>query len=702
MKRLLFVSYAAFALLRSMGQSPSVLGSVPLDADVDSTAHTITLHWPLLEVALGYTVSRRAVGGTDWPAPIATLPLLSTSYVDADVEVGVPYEYKVERQGLTTGYGYLRSGIAVPAVENRGAVVLLVSSGLIAPLSAQLDQLRQDLQGDGWRVIRHDVPANAQPADVRAMILADHAAAPDEVKAVYILGHVPVPYSGSISPDGHQEHAGAWPCDGYYADVDGLWTDTQVNNTSGSFLWNHNVPGDGKWDQSDLPGVELQVGRVDLSRLPTLGTNTVLTSAYLAKAHAWRTAAFTVPSTAAVWDNLTWLGTPVASAGYQSASSGVGLVPVQDLSPLVLQFKQHYLTTNDLFTYHCSTGLQVSTANGTVFSGTDHGLTIDDLAGNSAGGVFNMSMGSYFGDWDNTDNFLRAVIGSGNALAHMWCGIPNWFLHPMAMGETIGYCTMRTMNNTNADYALQNGGFQGPQIGRSHLALMGDPTLRMHYIAPPTALVATNDQWYASFHWSPSPGAVVGYHIYRIDDVTGAIVRITGQPVQDTTYLAANVPFVPGAHFMVRALQLVTSPSGSYYDLSLGAHAIAQGQAVADCAGVLGGTAIPGTPCDDGDPLTTGEVYDTLCVCTDFTGIGSRVLEPFAAWPSPAQAELSVRVPASGELTVRDMSGALLSSRSVKTMRCTVDVRRFAAGTYILEYRSAYGRADRLRFEVMP
>jgi len=35
----------------------------------------------------------------------------------------------------------------------------------------------------------------------------------------------------------------------------------------------------------------------------------------------------------------------------------------------------------------------------------------------------------------------------------------------------------------------------------------------------------------------------------------------------------------------------------------------------ADCLGVPGGTALPGTPCDDGDPNTTGDVYLADCSC---------------------------------------------------------------------------------------
>src|SRR5207248_1131072 len=89
------------------------------------------------------------------------------------------------------------------------------------------------------------------------------------------FGHVPVPYSGLLNPDGHPNHLGAWPADAYYGDMDGLWTDTTVNYVGtdpgdpADTARLANVPGDGKFDQSTIPGVvRLNVGRVDLANLP--------------------------------------------------------------------------------------------------------------------------------------------------------------------------------------------------------------------------------------------------------------------------------------------------------------------------------------------------------------------------------------------------------------------------------------------------
>jgi hypothetical protein len=671
------------------GQNASQLSTITVMAVADLATPSIALQWTPQAGAVGYEVYRREVDASGWGSALAALPASADGYVDAAVLVGHPYEYKVLRNGTTTGYGYVRSGISVPETAMRGRLVLLVDAGLAASLSAELQQLDADLHGDGWLVARHDIQPEATPAQVRQVVIDEYEAAPALVKAVYILGHVPVPYSGDIAPDGHAEHQGAWPCDGYYGDMDGIWTDTLVNSTVSSHAWNHNTPGDGKWDQSDLPSaVELHVGRVDFSQLDAFASSEAeLTSAYLNKAHAWKTGQFTVPARAVVWDNLDWLGFPIAASGFSSSAPCVGIDSLVTLLPAQGSFEQHYRNADNLLTYHCSTGLITTDDTGSVFPGTEAGLSLSDLLTNTRGGVFNMSMGSYFGDWDNRNNFLRAMNASGNSLVHVWCGIPNWFLHPMAMGETVGYCALRTMNNTIDDYALQSGGFQGPEIGRTHLALMGDPTLRLAYVAPPTALVASNEQWFARFQWSPSPDAVDGYHVYRIDADAGTLSRITPEMVVDTFFVSATVPFVPGDRYMVRAIKLITSPSGTYFDLSLGVQAIAQGVQLADCEGVVGGEAIPGSPCDDGEPGTVGEVYDALCNCVIVLGIGAPLQQVLQAWPCPTAGLLTVRLPEpSGILSVWGINGALVYRIRSNSQELSINTAAFADGSYVLEF----------------
>src|SRR5205085_5115579 len=131
-------------------------------------------------------------------------------------------------------------------------------------LSSELLRLMKDINGNGWAIQRYDVSRNDLVTNVKSIIRNAYQADSINVKAVLLVGHIPVPYSGNLNPDGHPDHLGAWPADMYYGDMDGNWTDNSTSSGGASKPWNSNSPGDGKFDQSAMPSpVELAVGRVD-------------------------------------------------------------------------------------------------------------------------------------------------------------------------------------------------------------------------------------------------------------------------------------------------------------------------------------------------------------------------------------------------------------------------------------------------------
>src|SRR5207245_7348030 len=116
-----------------------------------------------------------------------------------------------------------------------------------------------------------------------------------------------------IVPDGHvPNHKGAWPADVYYGDMDGSWTDNQINDATADNSRNWNVPGDGNFDQSTMPSmVRLMVGRVDLANMPgepsydsppTFLSELELLRNYLNKDHKFRHKLIDVPRLGLVGD----------------------------------------------------------------------------------------------------------------------------------------------------------------------------------------------------------------------------------------------------------------------------------------------------------------------------------------------------------------------------------------------------------------
>ncbi|MGZ5427383.1 MAG: fibronectin type III domain-containing protein, partial [Thermoanaerobaculia bacterium] len=278
--------------------------AVQVTATVQIAPAQIALSWGSYSGATQYLVYRKTWTATTWGTAIATLPGSATGFTDTNVTAGPSYEYRVTRQASVFGYGYIASGISLPLVEDRGNVVLVVDTTYSSDLSAELGRLQQDLVGDGWTVIRHDVARTATVPSVKALIVADYQAAPSRVTTVFLFGHVPVPYSGQLAPDGHGDHIGAWPADLYYGDMDGIWTDTANYGGTGR---QSNVPGDGKFDQTYAPGrVELAVGRVDLANMTAFGPRTErdLLGRYLEKDNAFRHAVWTLPPRGLIDDNF--------------------------------------------------------------------------------------------------------------------------------------------------------------------------------------------------------------------------------------------------------------------------------------------------------------------------------------------------------------------------------------------------------------
>src|SRR5256714_6544430 len=136
--------------------------AVQVSASVQASPPQINLSWPqdTSGTPNSYTVYRKAPGATLWGGG-TTLSGSATSYADTGVAAGTAYEYAiVKNAGGYNGYGYIEAGINVPLVDNRGKVILVVDNTYASQLGSELNRLQQDLAGDGWTVLRHDVGRN--------------------------------------------------------------------------------------------------------------------------------------------------------------------------------------------------------------------------------------------------------------------------------------------------------------------------------------------------------------------------------------------------------------------------------------------------------------------------------------------------------------------------------------------------------------
>lgn len=550
----LFVA-SVLALLTARVAPAQVASDASLQITVQELSPpALRFSWPLDPTSAGYAVQKRIIGSASWGAS-TSIPGggSATNWTDSNVLLGIRYEYKFLEQGTSGGRNIVPAALLAQAFENRGALVLLVDATKVAGLGARLDRLVEDLVGDGWSVLRHDVSPTASVPSTKALIAAEVAAHPGQVKSVFLLGHVPVPYSGQLAPDGHPDHNGAWPADCFYGELDGLWTDSSVNTTAPSRQANWNVPGDGRYDQTSLPSdVDLAVGRVDFANLPSFALGEAdLLAAYLDKDHDYRHKVFAVEQRGLIDDNFGWFsGEAFAASGWRNFSTLLG--------PTNIVEGDYFATLNTptgngyAWSYGCGGGTYTSC--GGVGTTADFAVSQNRC-------VFTMMFGSYFGDWDVADSLLRAPLAQGWTLASCWAGRPHWSFHLMALGETIGAAARRSQNDTDL------GGFGQRYV---HLALMGDPTLRQHVVAPP-ATVQVTDAWpQAIVGWTASTDPIDGYHVYRAANPAGPFTRLTSALVTGTSFVD-SAPLTTTATYMVRARRVEVVPTGSYHNLSQGA-----------------------------------------------------------------------------------------------------------------------------------
>lgn len=533
-----------------MAQNYSIKASVLLSVETATNPPSITLKWQNEADATSYTVFRKLKGASSWGAAKATLPKDSTRYTDLTVEADKAYEYRVNRSATSIpGSGYVYASIGLPAQEWNGSVLLLIDSTVNKQLTAKIATLKEDLANEGWYVLTYVPSTKESVAEIRNKI-SNFKTIHRDLRSVFILGHIKVPYSGNFNPDAHPDHQGAWPSDTYYADVDGFWTDISVDNNAASRTANRNIPGDGKFDQSNIPSdVELEVGRVDFFDMPALNRSEMdLLGRYLDKNHLWRTGQIQAEKRGIVQDNFNFMNEAFGQSGMKNFSSFFGPSNVQYASYRDSLLKKSYL---------CSYG-----SGGGSYTSAGGISNTTMMATDSLQSIFTFIFGSYFGDWDSPNNFLRAALASGTVLTNAWSGRPLWTLHHMALGETIGYSTRISTNNSSTYTA-------GFSARGTHIALMGDPTLRLHPWNSTGQLQLVESGPNIDLRWNTNSLASHGYTIYRrIEGNTQ--FDVIARNVKDTIYRDACL--LPGFRYeyMVRGVRLETSASGNYYNLSTG------------------------------------------------------------------------------------------------------------------------------------
>lgn len=584
------------------------LCALPLGANVVTVVNqgpspSVSLTWAQISSGKDTWIFRRTLPTGDLAESpyeiIAKVAKPGLSYVDATVLPGRSYSYLFASGSTTTADGvtttamensgyHAIANIKPELIENRGTVLLVVEDtvGQSGELARELGLLEMDLAGDGWAVrrlefARHEVDGYlnkyTRVKQLKAAIVAACAADPS-INALYLFGRLPVARSGMSFPDGHTPSR-AHESDHYYADIDGVWTDTTswIGPTPVDPDENGNAPGDGKFDHVGSPSaIDLMTGRVDFSDLYYFRKSEhEMLRDYIQKSHAWRHGRREVPYRA-LW-NSSYLREVRANFVTLFGEDRLTLAPFQP----TLGTEPHVWAAD--FGHHTGTH--------------DHYVNLANQA------VFTFNFGSYKQMWKRPNNHMRGLMTQADwGLTSAWGGWPGMAVYQMAAGLPIGYAFRDSQNRWvtppssgevpeghafsldtrlawKGDLRHYNNGVTG---------LMGDPTLRLHPVAPPRSLAAAADGATTVLSWlTPAEAGLAGFHVYRSTQRLGAYERLNGEllPAGATTFTDPERP-AGDVYYQVRAVARTETLSGDYLNPSQAAFAWVRADGTANTAPV--------------------------------------------------------------------------------------------------------------------
>lgn len=527
------------------------------------------------------SVYRRALNNNTWTVQVSNLPAGTTSWTDNNVVLGDAWEYQVRRTSNYifngTNYdaiGYTCAALLYDQTNYKGQMILLVAQSLLNNISTKITRLKKDLTADGWfvnEIVVSDATnwdSGTEVVSIKNQITSIYNNAPllDKPKALFIVGHVPLPRSGStnvITPDDHEENAGARGADSYYADVNGVWTDAATFSPAGLVTpLAANLPNDFKLDQDFLPSdVEMAFGRIDFKDLTDIGnTELFLTEQYLDRLHNYKTVApgFFMGSKS------------VFDFGYDNSNdqslrclpniSGINNVYESGTSS---QYNAAYLNANGPFAINMQN------------SGVPE---VTDWQANGMPATIFSSDQSYWGFGDVPQNNtiysrIRSLLAvNTKCLITLWTTTAANQFHQLAIGETFGESLRQVINHNISNNRLERPfqQYDTPDwLNRTHMTMYGDPTLRIYQVYPASNLSIISVGSTALLSWSASIDAsIIGYHIYKSSTEFGKYIRLTNIPISNTSY--SDATFVSGNWYMVRVIRYQTTGSGTFKNASAG------------------------------------------------------------------------------------------------------------------------------------
>lgn len=553
---------------------------VSSEVDVNNEKVKLIFHDSLSNSNEPLFINRRLLGTQAWSSVASNLNAVTGHWIDTNVNIGEVWEYQVKRQNTWSfaGNSYDATGYTLGALLNdnatyKGQMILLVADDVPVNLSVKYSRLKKELTNEGWFVNEIIVPratswdSGNQVVTIKNQIIDiyNNAPANDKPKSLFILGHVPMPRCGStnvIAPDDHSQNTGARGCDGYYADIDGVYTDTATYNPGGlSTPLATNLPNDYRWDQDFFPSdVEMAFGRIDFADITEVNIpEFTLLENYLDRLSNYKN----------VNDGFYMGENSAFYFGYNNSNDGSyrSLINISK-SQNVFQKTDNsnhnqWVQNNGPFKIYMQ---NVSTPN------------ISDWQTYGMNATVYTSDQSYWGFGDvpqpnGVYSRIRTLLGlESKCLVALWTTTGLNIFHQACNGQSIGQSMKEIINHNPSNQYLE----KPPQQydtqdwwNRTHFAIWGDPTISLYQVKPISNLTLNNVGGNAILEWTASTdNNILGYHIYESNSEFGVYQRITSSPITDTSFQITN--YVASNWYMVRTVKIMESGCGKFIQPSIG------------------------------------------------------------------------------------------------------------------------------------
>jgi hypothetical protein len=233
--------------------------------------------------------------GPDRPEP------LPTRWISPDGTPKPAHAAQLEsRPLLIEAQGLPPQSLAAPGVgASNGRIALIVHNSIFDAVHQAVTEFTWDLAAAGWSTTIYRFTSGSAPS-LRSYLYSLYTSG-EGLKGAILIGDIPyIIYEMMQSWDG----GATWeyddfPCDIFYMDLNGTWSDSLTDRSV--------QPNNGKYDtrSGDL-ALEIWVGRIKTSNLPSLGNETGLITSYLLKNRAFRSTPLVTARYALAYDDDDW------------------------------------------------------------------------------------------------------------------------------------------------------------------------------------------------------------------------------------------------------------------------------------------------------------------------------------------------------------------------------------------------------------